>query len=423
MEPPPYDTCPLVSVGALHINGVAFCDSTTSKMPLYNDNPDGDWTAAHLALFHRFADYLTDSDRFDKPPLASPPQYNDWVYEIRECHRGVKGLPPFSDDYSGPIPRKVLVSAHAPEVVTNDTFAELYIRSQLANQEKQAEIQNMGFEALIRQGIAAGQRKSGFGPKTRGFFNNAHDLGMAAMYARVVIRVARIVLTLVTVLQLAVGRVPQLAVVPSTSHGRSFSRACHPLPPPSLRRLRRHPTQQKRAARPQCRLQHLQHRLPTACVAFVASPHAATFLVVFGLWRSRFRLSRTTDLMRIASSVRIACDNPSPSPVPRSTPPPPRAATILRISPLQAPSIACAAPPICTPTAFSHRRRLSYPCRRDDPLRHSKLDATHYCLCNAQLRDPRKGRAAVFSARSPRTRSGKIPRSGRPQQLRVRVRA
>ncbi|KAJ7802895.1 hypothetical protein B0H14DRAFT_2890718 [Mycena olivaceomarginata] len=77
-------------------------------MPLYNDNPDGDWTAAHLALFHRFADYLTDSDRFDKPPLVSPPQYNNWVYEIRECHRGVKGLPPFSDDYSGPIPRKAL---------------------------------------------------------------------------------------------------------------------------------------------------------------------------------------------------------------------------------------------------------------------------------------------------------------------------
>ncbi|KAJ7303746.1 hypothetical protein DFH08DRAFT_825680 [Mycena albidolilacea] len=181
-------------------------------MPLYNDNPDGDWTAAHLALFHRFADYLADSDRYDKPPLASPPQYNDWVYEIRECHRGVKGLPSFSDDYSGPIPRKVPVSVHAPEVVSNDTFAELYIRSQLANQEKQAEIQNMGFEALhqenrsrdvpmgpmyitatfcygvlwsampycqatsgfpdvIRQGIAAGQRKSGFHPKTRGFFN------------------------------------------------------------------------------------------------------------------------------------------------------------------------------------------------------------------------------------------------------------
>jgi hypothetical protein len=50
-------------------------------------------------------------------------------------------------------------------------FAEVYIRSQLTNQEKEAEIQNMGFEALIRQGIAAGQCKSGFRPKTRGFFN------------------------------------------------------------------------------------------------------------------------------------------------------------------------------------------------------------------------------------------------------------
>jgi hypothetical protein len=59
-----------VSVGALHINGVAFCNSMTSKMPLYNDNSDGNWTAAHLALFHCFADYLTDSDQFNKPTLC-----------------------------------------------------------------------------------------------------------------------------------------------------------------------------------------------------------------------------------------------------------------------------------------------------------------------------------------------------------------
>ncbi|KAJ7848968.1 hypothetical protein B0H14DRAFT_3867071 [Mycena olivaceomarginata] len=90
-------------------------------------------------------------------------------------------------------------------------------------------------------------------------------------------------------------------------------------------------------------------------------------------------------------------------------------------------------PGVCTPTVFSHRRRLSYPCRRDDPLRHPKLDTTHLHalryyphrrrLRNAQLRDLRKGSAAVFSARSPRTRSGKIPRSGRLQPLRARVRA
>ncbi|KAJ7798180.1 hypothetical protein B0H14DRAFT_3886626 [Mycena olivaceomarginata] len=40
-------------------------------------------------------------------------------------------------------------------------------------------------------------------------------------------------------------------------------------------------TQQKHDAQPQCRLQHLQHRLPISCVGIVASPHAATFLVVF----------------------------------------------------------------------------------------------------------------------------------------------
>ncbi|KAJ7797355.1 hypothetical protein B0H14DRAFT_3887111 [Mycena olivaceomarginata] len=38
-------------------------------------------------------------------------------------------------------------------------------------------------------------------------------------------------------------------------------------------------TQQEHDAQPQRRLQHLQHRLPIACVAFVASPHPATFLV------------------------------------------------------------------------------------------------------------------------------------------------
>jgi hypothetical protein len=122
----------------------------------------------------------------------------------------------------------------------------------------------------------------------------------------------------------------------------------------------------------------------------------------------RFRLSRTTDPMRITSGVRTTCDNPSPSPAPRSVPLP-----VLRpFSPHQAPSIACSAPPICTLTPFSYRRRLSYPCRHDDPLRHPKLESTHLRvlryyphrrrLRNAQLRDPRKGSAAVFSARSPR---------------------
>jgi hypothetical protein len=120
---------------------------------------------------------------------------------------------------------------------------------------------------------------------------------------------------------------------------------------------------------------------------------------------------------------------PPHSHAPRSVPP-----LVLRpFSPLQAPSIACAAPPICTPTAFSHHRRLSYPLRRDDPLLDPKLDTTHLRalryyphrrrLRSAQLRVPRKGSAAVFSARSSRTHSGKIPRSWRLQPLRARVRA
>jgi hypothetical protein len=40
-------------------------------------------------------------------------------------------------------------------------------------------------------------------------------------------------------------------------------------------------TQQKHNTQPQHCLQHLQHRLPIACITFVASLHAAMFLVVF----------------------------------------------------------------------------------------------------------------------------------------------
>ncbi|KAJ7697742.1 hypothetical protein B0H14DRAFT_3904938 [Mycena olivaceomarginata] len=112
-----------------------------------------------------------------------------------------------------------------------------------------------------------------------------------------------------------------------------------------------------RRAQPQRRLQHLQHRLPVACVTFVASPHAATVLVRAHRMRQSF-------------------------PIPSA---PFSASLVLRpFSPLQAPSIACAAPPICTPTVFSHRRRLSYPCR-DDPLRHPKLDTTHIYLRFSQV--------------------------------------
>ncbi|KAJ7854035.1 hypothetical protein B0H14DRAFT_3449823 [Mycena olivaceomarginata] len=166
-------------------------------------------------------------------------------------------------------------------------------------------------------------------------------------------------------------------------------------------------TQQKHDAQPQRRLQQLQHRLPVAYVAFAASPHAATFLV------------RRAHYMRQSLPIPSAPSAPIP---------------VLRpFSPLQAPSTACATPPICTPTPLSHRRRLSYPCPHDDRLRHPKFDTTHLRtlrhyphrrrLRNAQLRDLRKGSAAVLSARSPRTRSGKIPGSGRLQPLRTRVRA
>ncbi|KAJ7318860.1 hypothetical protein DFH08DRAFT_397612 [Mycena albidolilacea] len=45
-------------------------------------------------------------------------------------------------------------------------------------------------------------------------------------------------------------------------------------------------TQQKHDAQPQRRLQHLQHRLPIACVGFVASPHAAPPLPLVAHQRS-----------------------------------------------------------------------------------------------------------------------------------------
>ncbi|KAJ7878165.1 hypothetical protein B0H14DRAFT_3858867 [Mycena olivaceomarginata] len=163
-------------------------------------------------------------------------------------------------------------------------------------------------------------------------------------------------------------------------------------------------TQQKHDAQPQRRLQHLQP---------VANP----------LRRLR-RLTVCCDGPRvhITSGARTTCD--SQRPVQRLS----RAATILAAS---GSKHSMRRTPDMHPHSVSHRRRLSYPCRRDDPLRHHKLNTTHlrvlryYArrrrLRNAQLRDPRKGSAAVFSARSPRTRSEKIPRSGRLQPLRAQV--
>ncbi|KAJ7362593.1 hypothetical protein DFH08DRAFT_1024873 [Mycena albidolilacea] len=158
-------------------------------------------------------------------------------------------------------------------------------------------------------------------------------------------------------------------------------------------------TPQKNDAQPQRHLQHPQHWFPITCVAFIASPHAATFLMQHA--------HHTRESLPIPSVLFSAS---------------PHAATILAASGSKHSIIACAAPPICAPTAFSHRRRLSYPCRRNDPLRHPKLDTNHLCalryylhrrrLHNAQLRDPRKGSAAVINARSLRNAAGRYPALG-----------
>ncbi|KAJ6530165.1 hypothetical protein B0H19DRAFT_1273832 [Mycena capillaripes] len=66
---------------------------------------------------------------------------------------------------------------------------------------------------------------------------------------------------------------------PAARHGRSSSQVCHLLPP---RSLRRHPILSlRRQKQPQRRLQYLQHQLPIAGLASVASPRAATLLAVF----------------------------------------------------------------------------------------------------------------------------------------------
>ncbi|KAJ7891217.1 hypothetical protein B0H14DRAFT_3428542 [Mycena olivaceomarginata] len=70
---------------------------------------------------------------------------------------------------------------------------------------------------------------------------SAHDLGMAVMYARVVIRVARIVPTLMTVLQLVVDPVPPLAV------GRVPPLATDAVAVCSLERLSKRAEEEKRA--------------------------------------------------------------------------------------------------------------------------------------------------------------------------------
>ncbi|KAJ7315287.1 hypothetical protein DFH08DRAFT_893454, partial [Mycena albidolilacea] len=136
----------------------------------------------------------------------------------------------------------------------------------------------------------------------------------------------------------------------------------------------------------------------------------------------RFRLSRTTDPMRITSGVRMRQSLPS-CPFSAS----PRAATILaasgskhgmRRTPDMHPHSLFPSP---TPIVSLPPRRPSAS-RHNSPTRNSVLSIPPRSrVRNAQLRDPRKGSAAVFSARSPRTRSGKIPRSGRLQPLRARV--
>ncbi|KAJ7731965.1 hypothetical protein B0H14DRAFT_3899158 [Mycena olivaceomarginata] len=156
-----------------------------------------------------------------------------------------------------------------------------------------------------------------------------------------------------------------------------------------------------------------------------ASPSSPHRILRRSSWYSdpdapRFRLSRTADPMRITSGVCTTCDNPSPSLALRSAPLP-----MLRpFSPLQAPSIACAAPSICTPTPFSHRRRLSYPCPRDDRLRHPKLDhnsPTRTSVLSARAALAQRAAPGSEEGQCGRpqheiaahTRSGEIPRSGR----------
>ncbi|KAJ7240361.1 hypothetical protein B0H12DRAFT_1074827 [Mycena haematopus] len=135
----------------------------------FNDNPSGDWTPAHLAILHRHASYLRAADRYNHPGTEQPEQYNSWVYEVKEANEGVRDLPPFTDDYTGKIPRKRVdrregINASADGSATD--FLVEFARGQLDIQRQQADLQNRAAFAMFDQGVRAGKTfKRGGAPR------------------------------------------------------------------------------------------------------------------------------------------------------------------------------------------------------------------------------------------------------------------
>ncbi|KAJ6483228.1 hypothetical protein C8R45DRAFT_931845 [Mycena sanguinolenta] len=124
-----------------------------------NCNPSGDWTPAHLEIFIAYAKYLRSEERRGRPKPA-PEQYNVWVYEVRKENVGVRDLPAFSDDYTGPIPRKPVDrrdgNSASAEGSTAESFLTEYARGAMEIQRQQADFQNRAAMAMLNRNSRGG---------------------------------------------------------------------------------------------------------------------------------------------------------------------------------------------------------------------------------------------------------------------------
>ncbi|KAF7375484.1 DNA/RNA polymerase [Mycena sanguinolenta] len=159
-EATPEDT--QVSVGALGINTSSnsgcFSNPNMENHTELNDNPSGDWTSGHLELFRAYAKYLrTDNHR--SLHHKAPEQYNVWVYEVRKENVGARDLPPFTDDYVGPVPRNRVDRRDESSASAEKSAAELFMmefaRGALSTQRQQAEFQNRAALEMLKRGTAS----------------------------------------------------------------------------------------------------------------------------------------------------------------------------------------------------------------------------------------------------------------------------
>ncbi|KAJ7286321.1 hypothetical protein C8J57DRAFT_1461463 [Mycena rebaudengoi] len=106
--------------------------------PIIDDNPDDVWTVAHMDLHRAYCLFLVRDDPTETS-LELPRTYNSWTYQLRVRYGNIRGLPPFSRDYTGDIPGlapplQASIGGQAPANISNDNQAFLvrFAESQLS---------------------------------------------------------------------------------------------------------------------------------------------------------------------------------------------------------------------------------------------------------------------------------------------------